>query len=442
MRILTPENAAPNAQWYETAGLGMFIHWGISSVRAVGDLSWCMIKNTPYDAERNNENKLTPEEYWKQADEFNPRKYDPDVWIKTARQAGFRYVVLTTRHHDGYALWPSEFGELSTRTHMGGRDLVQPFVEACRANDMKIGFYYSPGDWYRERHRRSFGYADAPLGLRHEPIELPEWNPASGMPQQEWVTNQRKKKDEEEEPYVVGQMEELLTQYGDLDVLWYDGGSAITNERVRELQPDVLINDRGHGEGSGDFSTFECRYEKLAAAQRPQRPFEFCTTTIDQYDRNVTKYLGAPSWGHIEGAHFRSLALMLEEFVLVSAWGGNYLLNFGPNREGELPVPALNTLAELAAWMKHSGESVQGTYGGPWPEHANVPITERDGISYLHLLPDFVDVAEMKAASDPKSIRLMRTGDQLPGHVADGVLKVTVPREGRTELPDAVEVTW
>ena len=441
MKILTPEGSAPNTQWYETAGLGMFIHWGISSVRAVGDLSWCMIKNTPYDAELDNQNKLTPEEYWKQADEFDPRKYDPDVWMKAARQAGFRYAVLTTRHHDGYALWPSEFGDLSTRTHMGGRDLVRPFVEACRANDMKVGFYYSPGDWYRERHRRSFGYADAPLGLRHEAIQLPEWDPASGMPQQEWVTNQKKKKDEEEEPYVAGQMEELLTQYGDLDVLWYDGGSAITNERVRELQPGVMINDRGHGEGSGDFSTFECRYEKLAA-KRPQRPFEFCTTTIDQYEHNVTRYLGAPSWGHIEGAHFRSLALMLEEFVLVSAWGGNYLLNFGPNRDGELPAPALNTLAELSAWMKHSGESVQGTYGGPWPEHANVPITERDGISYLHFLPDFVDAAEVKTSSDPKSIRLMRTGDQLQGQVVDGVLKVAVPQQARTELPDAVEVTW
>ena len=441
MRVLAPASAAPSAQWYETAALGMFIHWGISSVRAVGDLSWCMIKNTPYDAELNNKNKLTPEDYWDQADEFAPQKYDPDVWMKAARDAGFRYAVLTTRHHDGYALWPSEFGDLSTKTHMGGRDLIKPFVEACRNNDMKVGFYYSPGDWYRERHRRSFGYADEPLGLRHEPIELPQWDPSSGMPQQEWVTNEKKKRDEEDGPYVVGQMEELLTQYGDLDVFWYDGGSAMTNERVRELQPSVMINDRGHGEGSGDFSTFECRYEKLEV-KRPQRPFEFCTTTIDQYDHNVTKYLGAPSWGHVEGANFRSLALMLEELVLVSAWGGNYLLNFGPDRDGEMPPAALNTLSEMAAWMKHSGDSVQGTYGGSWPEDTNVPITEREGVSYLHFLPDFKTAAEVKAGSSPKSIRLMRTGETLPGDVADGVLRVNVPQEARTELPDAVEVTW
>ncbi len=441
MRKLTPANATASADWYETAGLGMFIHWGISSVRAVGDLSWCMIKNTPYDAERNNENKLTPEEYWKQADEFDPQNYDPDIWMKAAKAAGFRYVCLTTRHHDGYALWPSAFGDLSTRTHMGGRDLVKTFVEACRNNDIKVGFYYSPGDWYRERHRRSFGYADAPLGLRHEPIELPSWDASTGMPQQEWVTNEKQKHEDEEGPYVIGQMEELLTQYGDLDVLWYDGGSAMTNERVRELQPGVMINDRGHGEGSGDFSTFECRYEKLAA-KRPERPFEFCTTTIDQYDHNVSKYLGAPSWGHIEGAKYRSLAVMLEEFVLVSAWGGNYLLNFGPNSAGEMPAPALETLSAIAAWMKHSGESVQGTYGGSYPDEASVPVTEREGVSYLHFLPDFTDAAEVKAASSPEAIRLLRTGDQLQGAFTDGVLKVSVPSEARTELPDVVEVCW
>lgn len=441
MRKLTPENASPNTHWYETAGLGMFIHWGISSVRAVGDLSWCMIKNTPYDAERNNENKLTPEEYWNQADEFNPQKYDPDKWMKAAYEAGFRYACLTTRHHDGYAMWPSQFGDLSTRTHLGGRDLLKDYVEACRNNDIKVGFYYSPGDWFRDRHRRSFGYADEPLGLHHEPITLPEWDPASGMPQQEWVTNEKQKRDEEEGPYVAGQMEELLTQYGDIDVFWYDGGSAMTNERVRELQPDVMINDRGHGEGSGDFSTFECRYEKLEV-KRPDRPFEFCTTTIDQYDHNVSKYLGSPSWGHVEGARFRDLAVILEELVLVSAWGGNYLLNFGPNRDGEMPPPAMEMLSDLAAWMEHSGESVQGTYGGPWPDEGNVPVTEGEGASYLHLLPDFRDAAEIKAEAAPGRVTLLRTGQELQSSYADGALKVSVPADARSELPDVAKVHW
>ena len=185
MRRLTPDSSPPDSQWYETAGLGTFIHWGVSSVRAVGDLSWGMIRDTPFDKELNNSNKLTPEDYWKQADEFDPQHYDPNRWMKAAKEAGFRYAVLTVRHHDGYALWPSKFGDLSTRTHMGGRDLVRPFVDACRNNDIKVGFFYAPSDWYRERHRRSFGDS-APLGLRHEPIELPE------------LTTDQKKRYEEE----------------------------------------------------------------------------------------------------------------------------------------------------------------------------------------------------------------------------------------------------
>ena len=440
MKKLTPPDSLKSTHWYETAGLGMFIHWGLSSVRAIGDLSWSMIKDTPYDAELNNTNKLTPNEYWKQADEFNPLNYDPIIWMAAAKSAGFRYVVLTTRHHDGYALWPSAFGDLSTRTHLGGRDLLRPFVDACRNHDIKVGFYYSPGDWYRERHRRSFGYVES-LGLDHEPITLEQWDSESGMPQQEWVVNEKQKFAESETPYVIGQMEELLTQYGDLDVFWYDGGSAMTNERVRELQPNVMINDRGHGEGSGDFSTYECRYEKLEP-KRPHRPFEFCTTTIDQYEHNVSRHLGAPSWGHIDGARFRDLSLILEEFVLVAAWGGNYLLNFGPMSTGEMPPQALNMMSELSDWMQHSGCSVQGTYGGSWPGECNVPCTERNGITYLFFLRDFKGEAELTKVSTPRSIRMLRTGTELATELSNRTLKICLPDNVRTELPDVVEVIW
>ena len=440
MRKLTPAGAPPSTHWYETAGLGMFLHWGISSVRAVGDLSWCMIKDTPYDAELENRNKLTPEEYWKQADEFDPDRYDPDLWLRLARKAGFRYAVLTARHHDGYALWPSAYGDFSTRTHMGGRDLLRPFVEACRNNGIKVGFYYSPGDWYRERHRRSFGYSET-LGLRHEPVELEQRDPDSGMPQQEWVTNEKQKHEEEEAPYVIGQMEELLTGYGDLDVFWYDGGSAMTNERVRELQPNVMINDRGHGEGSGDFSTFECRYEKLEP-ERPQRPFEFCTTSLDQYDHLVTRHLGAPSWGHMDRGRFRDISLVLEELALVAAWGGNYLLNFGPTASGELPLVAYGLMSELMEWMKHSGAAVQDCYGGDWPGDCSVPASEREGITYLFFLRDFHDAAQIRNCAQPRRVRLLRTGQELDAEFAAGTLSVSVPESARTELPDVVEVAW
>ena len=180
-------------------------------------------------------------------------------------------------------------------------------------------------------------------------------------------------------------------------------------------------------------------HEKLEAAGRPERPFEFCTTTIDQYDHNVTRHLGAPSWGHIEGARYRALALVLEELVLVSAWGGNYLLNFGPTASGEMPPQAYRLFKELGDWISHSGVSVQGTYGGPGHGGANVPITEHGGDLLSPSPARLQRRCEIKASSEPKAIRLLRTGDQLRGEMGDGILRLAVPESARTDLPDAVE---
>ncbi len=148
----------PDAQWFENAGLGLFIHWGISSNSPKGnsEISWAMIRNLPWDPK--NTGTLTPTEYFKLAEQFDPQNYDPDKWLAAAAKAGFRYAVMTTKHHDGYALWPSEYGEYSTRQYLDGRDLVRPYVEACRKNGLKVGLYYSPPDWYFRRHYMSFNY--------------------------------------------------------------------------------------------------------------------------------------------------------------------------------------------------------------------------------------------------------------------------------------------
>ena len=133
--------ARPNTHWFPQAGLGMFIHWGLASVAGNLDLSWSMMKNTPWDAAQHNQNKLAPAAYFALAQQFNPTNYHPDRWLKAAREAGFGYAVLTTRHHEGFALWPSKFGDFNTGKYLGGRDLVREYVEACRKNGLKVGFY-------------------------------------------------------------------------------------------------------------------------------------------------------------------------------------------------------------------------------------------------------------------------------------------------------------
>jgi alpha-L-fucosidase len=142
--ILTPlkeelvfPNPHPEAQWFPDASLGLFMHWGIHSVTGAQP-SWDMIAHYPYGGRVS-----PPDKYYAMADQFNPQKYDPDKWMKAAKEAGFTYAVLTTRHHDGYALWPSKYG-IGTKQYMNGRDLLKPYVDACRANGLKVGFYFSP----------------------------------------------------------------------------------------------------------------------------------------------------------------------------------------------------------------------------------------------------------------------------------------------------------
>ena len=166
----------PEAQWYPEADLGLFIHWGIASVGAI-NISWPMrpgralarehltdpaerariIRESDYNLD-GHPNSITPDEYFAMAKDFNPQAYDPDKWIKAAAEAGFKYVVLTTRHHEGFALWPSAYGDFDTRNFMGGRDLIKPYVEACRRYGVKVGFYYSPPDWYFDRDYMNFMY--------------------------------------------------------------------------------------------------------------------------------------------------------------------------------------------------------------------------------------------------------------------------------------------
>lgn len=131
----------PDAQWFDDAGLGMFIHWGISSVDGTGELSWSMM------ARSENEQPAT-DAYFEQAERFSPDHYDPDDWLAAAKRAGMEYAVLTTKHHDGFAMWPSEYGDFSTTEYCDGRDLVGEYVAACRRHGIKVGFYFSFPDWH------------------------------------------------------------------------------------------------------------------------------------------------------------------------------------------------------------------------------------------------------------------------------------------------------
>ena len=229
--------------------------------------------------------------------------------------------------------------------------------------------------------------------------------------------------------YVRGQVEELLTRYGHIDVIWFDGRSpAITPERIRELQPHIVINDRllPAREKLGDFITFETR----APESRPEGWWEYCDIWP------------VGPWGYVADAPYKSTGWVLSRLALTRGWGGNLLMNVGPGPTGELPEAYYARQAELAAWMAHSAESLFGVAPGPYPERASVPTTIRGHTWYLHVTPEAAGQARVTGVELPRSVRLLRTGGALPfGHSGDTLL-VEIPESQCTELDDVAVVEW
>jgi len=445
----------PDAQWYPDASFGLFIHWGIASVKAM-NISWPMIPGRALAKQRIDDpaerariireddwnlngkpNEVTPNEYWSMAKDFNPQNYDPDKWLKAAKAAGFTYAVLTTRHHEGFALWPSAYGGFDTKNFMGSRDLVKDYVEACRHNGLKVGLYYSPPDWNFDRDYMSFLYGGArklnpelpsldgdlkPRTTRHTPEEIAAHRAAYAA-------------------LVNGQIEELLTRYGKIDLLWFDGkpdagdNKIITQERIRELQPGIVINPRLHGHG--DFVT----YERTLGASKPVTGWaEYCNTWTT-------------AWPHTP-APFRAPGYVLGQLATSRSLGVNYLLGVGPMNTGEFCDGVYQNMALVAEWMKPNGASVHGTKPLPAGETASVPATSSGSTRYLFALPKFKDGGayekDLLPATDttltltgtgkPMKVTLMGDGSALKYDDDGTTLTVQLPAFKRTKSVDVVQV--
>ena len=446
----------PDAQWYPDAGLGLFLHYSICSVKAM-NISWPMIPGRPLEAKRiedpaereriireedwdlkGKKPEITPNEYWAMAKEFNPTEYNPDKWLRAAKEAGFTYVVLTTRHHDGFALWPSKFGDFDTKNYMGGRDLVKEYVEACRKNGLKVGLYYSPPNWHFDRDYMSFLY----YGGKNNP-EFPsldaDLKPRTGKHTPEEI----KQHQEEFAALVKGQVEELLTNYGKIDLIWFDGKPAIPNgdkvitqERIRELQPGIVINPRLHGKG--DFVTYErtLKTDKIATSWA-----EFCNTWNSNWSYTKTPY--------------KADGFVLAQLAKARSLGINYLLGIGPMASGDLAPEAYENMAVVAGWMKQNGASIKGTRPLPKEERASVPATASPQQRYLFATPEFKDHGTAESdilpasASDltlkglsakPQAVKLLADGSELKHDFANGTLTVHLPAEKRSKLVDVVVI--
>ncbi len=409
----------PQAQWFPLAGLGLFIHWGLSSVEGRYDLSWGMIANTPWDRSGNGKNKITPAEYWKKAEVFNPRSFDPVKILTAAKAAGCTYAVMTSMHHDGYTMWPSGTTDFGVQRFLNGRDLVGEFVDGCRATGLKIGIYYSPLDWHFDRKYKSFSYLSEELGQEYMDANWQAFPEHPVFPPEHLAEGNR---------IYHQRIRELLTRYGKIDLLWLDGGGTDDSvaELARSIQAHIVINSRSC---PGDYGTTEC--------ELPEKRFTGWFETPHCWQELVN---GANQWGYFKDTPYKPAAWMLEQLILLRRWGGNLLINVSPDGNGELHPSGYVEMKKAAEWMKNCRESVIGTLPG---DDIEVPMTSSaDGKKrYFFFLSGRPErkVHWNSGSGKILSVRVMNDNNMLPFSQKDGVLTFEYRPDTEFTMPVAVE---
>ncbi|HZU71236.1 MAG TPA: alpha-L-fucosidase [Acidimicrobiales bacterium] len=341
--------------WFDGAGLGIFVHWDHASQQGL-EVSWPMVGGV-FALELGQ--SVSVEQYHSSAATFDPVHWDAAALAGLAKRAGARYAVLTSKHHSGYSMFDTALSEFSVvKASPYGRDIVAQFVEAMRNEGIRVGLYYSLSDWSHPDYP-AFTEADKPYRFGMSPP----------YPGDERFESYRQ--------FMLGQLRELLTNYGPIDLLWFDGQwerhidqwrTEEIRQLIRDLQPDVIVNDRLTG--AGDYET----PEQFMPAKPPTGRWEVCMTMNE-------------SWGYNPADdRYKSPRQLVHTLCETTARGGNLLLNVSPKGDGSLPEEQVERLEAVGSWVERHGEAVFGVRPGlePWQHYG--PSTRRDRRIYLHLL--------------------------------------------------------
>ena len=335
-------------KWWREARFGLFIHWGIYSVPAG---IW---KGKPVDSAGEwimHNGRIPVADYAKFAAEFNPVKFNAEEWVLLAKNAGMKYIVITSKHHDGFAMFGSKASTYNivdaTPFH---RDPLKELAAACQKHGIKLGFYYSQAqDWHQ------------PGGASYDG----HWDPAQNGSMDDYLKN-----------IAMPQVREILSNYGPIAVLWWDTPADMTRERAEQflpllkLQPGIITNNRLGGGFPGDSETPE---QFVPPTGFPGRDWETCMTMND-------------TWGFKSNDHnWKSLETLIRNLVDIASKGGNYLLNVGPTSEGQIPAPSVDRLEAIGRWLKVNGEAIYETSASPFKRLAWGRCTTKPGKLYLHV---------------------------------------------------------
>jgi len=396
LNLESPAAVEKRMQWWSDARFGMFIHWGLYAQDG------CFWKGRDGQSEHMMlKLKIPIAEYAQLADVFNPVQFNADDWVAIAKNAGMKYLILTAKHHDGFAMFasPSDAYNIVKRTPFA-RDPVSELAKACHRQGIKFGVYYSYGrDW-------------------HDP-DVPTDVKADGFRRSNtWDFPDEGKKDFAKyfERKVKPQVRELLTQYGTIDVLWFDTPEKNTAaqsrellELIRKLQPDCVVNSR-LGYHLGDYTVEE---QTIPADGNPL-PWESCMT-LNRH------------WGFKKDDHdWKPASELIRNLVDIASKGGNFLLNIGPTGEGSIPAPSVERLREVGQWMKLNGSAIYGTTASPFSKlewgRCTKKVADGRTLLYLHVfdwpkdgrlfvpgLTNKVESAALLVGAPPKPLKTVQS---------------------------------
>ena len=393
---------------------GMFIHWGFYSLLEIQEQVFAR-----FDMDR--------EEYEAYKDQFNPVQYDPEEWVLLAKRAGMKYICFTAKHHDGFCMWDTQYTDYSIMHTPYGKDVLKMLADACHKHGLLLSIYYSNPDWHHPK-----GY---------NPASTHQWKAVKdGEP--DTVAYRE---------FVKNQVRELLTNYGPIYAFYWDIPPRVEdlsmNKLVRELQPGILINDRGWGD-KGDFSTPEREYESFEGGGRFERITEACNS------------LGEQSWGYRAQEDFYSMRHLITAIDRIMAMGGSYVLNVGPTAEGTISPEYAGRLLKIGDWYNRMEGVLECHEPDPYPYEIMVNkaiVTTKNGKSYFHFCDGLISdaVSFRKYPGIPKKVRLMNTNtelkvkeDRLPSFMGeDGIggifLHITgIPVDELANEAIVIEIEW
>jgi alpha-L-fucosidase len=405
----TPEQLDVRTAWWRDARFGMFIHWDMSSVAGT-EISWSRKGSKPLDITGDPAGYVEDPVYDNLYKSFDPEQFDAKAWVRLAKAAGMKYMVFTAKHHGGFCMWDTKLTDYSIMHTPFHRDVVKELADACHAEGMRFGIYYSPRDW----HEPDYGIGN----------------------NQKYIA------------YMNGQLRELLTNYGKVDVLWFDsyGKGDLVNfwnigetfDLVKELQPDIIINNRLAVLGDynqqpapyrGDFDTPE---QRLGTYQ-DKRLWESCMTL-------VTAKGGG--WSYRTDGVTKPFEDGIRMLVSCASGDGNLLLDVGPDPTGVIPAEQSARLMAIGRWLNQNGESIYGTRGGPFKPGTYGGTTRRGRIIYVHVLkwpPGGLTLPRLPV--NLVDAHLL-SGGMVDARQSDQSLEISVPESDRQKIDTVVALKF